>query len=566
VPNIHRLLAVVAITLIALVISVPPNVSAADAKLPPDIALIPADAAGFVHVRVADLARSEHYRELRQLLSKAGADALKSFNDRFVPTPASLDRVTVFFIAPGEGRREPEVVGIVTTSAPFRKDRLLKSMIQDQAKDEGGNVYTDANGLTALYVPNDRLFAIGPTDAIKKMAARGRSTGEGPLAPALALAAGDKPFVAAANPGVIPPEALRHAPPPIQPLVPLSSAKLVTLVADFDQGTHLDLQAKFGSENAADDAERAARNGIDMIRRQIGQGRAEMERKVGGPDAPNPAPIGQLPEAAASLFGLAVMNQADEILRTLPLHREGTDLRLNVTVPPGPATLAAATSAVGVGLLLPAVQKVREASARSQSSNNLKQMALAMHNYNDAYGGKLPAHAIYSKDGKTPLLSWRVAILPFIEQDSLYRQFHLDESWDSEHNKKLIPLMPPVYADLTAPPTREPDVTYYQIFVGGGAAWQNNPRQPSIPRTFVDGTSNTIMIAEAAQPVIWSKPDDLTYDPTKPVPQLGPRPGMPFLVALADGSVRSISRAMSEKTLRAAITAAGNEPMGPDWR
>ena len=71
------------------------------------------------------------------------------------------------------------------------------------------------------------------------------------------------------------------------------------------------------------------------------------------------------------------------------------------------------------------MQKVREAASRTQGSNNLKQFALAMHNYNDVYG-KLPAHAVYSKDGKTPLLSWRVAILPFIEQDNLYKQFKLD--------------------------------------------------------------------------------------------------------------------------------------------
>jgi hypothetical protein len=558
-------LTAVVITLIALGIAVSPGAPAADASLPPDLALVPTDAAAFVHVHVGDLARSEHLRDLRRLLSKAGQDALKAFNDRFVPAPASLDRVTVYVLPPADGRHEPDVVGIVTTSAPFRKARLIKSLIQDQAKEEGGNVYGDANGDTALYVPSDRLFAIGPTAAIKKLAAPGRSAGDGSLTPALALAAGGKAFVAAANPGVIPADELKHAPPPIQPFIPLLSGKLVTLVVDFDRGTHLDLRAKYGSERSAEEAERAARNGIEMARQHLAEGRTEMERRVAGSDAPKPAPVGELPEAAVALFRLAVVNQADDILKTLPLRREAAELRLEVTVPPGPATLAVATSAVGVGLLLPATQKVREAAERTKSSNNLKQIVLAMHNYNDAYGGKLPAHAIYSKDGKTPLLSWRIAILPYIEQDNLYRQFHLDEPWDSEHNKKLIPLLPQVYADPTAPPTREPGMTYYQLFVGGGAAWDNSSKHPGIPRTFVDGTSNTIMIAEAGEPVIWTKPDDLTYDPKKPLPKLGPRPGMPFLVALADGSVRSISRAMSEKTLRAAVTAAGGETLGPDW-
>jgi hypothetical protein len=73
------------------------------------------------------------------------------------------------------------------------------------------------------------------------------------------------------------------------------------------------------------------------------------------------------------------------------------------------------------------------------------------------------------------------------------------------------------------------------------------------------------MVAEAGEPVIWTKPDDLTYDPKKPLPKLGHTPGRAFLVALGDGSVRSIARTMSEKTLRAAITAAGNETLGADW-
>ena len=276
---------------------------AAEPALPPDLALVPADAAGFVHVRVADLARSEHFRDLRQLLSKAGEDALKAFNSRFVPAPASIDRVTVFVLPPAGERPEPDVIGIVATSAPFQKDRLLKTMIMDQAKDLGGNVYGDEHGLTALYMPSDRLFAVGPAAAIKRLTAGGRS-GSGPLSPALATAAGGKPFVAAANPGVIPADMLQHAPPQVQPFVPLLSGKLITVVADFDRGTHLDVRLKYSSEQSAEDAERAAHAGLEMARQFLAQGRAELERKLNPPGAPNPAPLDQLPEAAAALVGL----------------------------------------------------------------------------------------------------------------------------------------------------------------------------------------------------------------------------------------------------------------------
>ena len=196
--------------------------------------------------------------------------------------------------------------------------------------------------------------------------------------------------------------------------------------------------------------------------------------------------------------------------------------------------------------------------------NNLKQLALAMHNYHDAYRG-LPSHAIYSKDGKTPLLSWRVAILPFIEADHLYKQFKLDEPWDSPHNRALIPQMPKVYLDPLAPKATEPGKTHLQIFVGGGAPWERGPKQPTIPRTFLDGTSNTILIAQAAEPVIWTKPDDLTYDPAQPLPRLGVEPTVGPIVAMADGSVRVIPLKVTEKSLRAVITAAGGEVIGADW-
>ena len=84
---------------------------------------------------------------------------------------------------------------------------------------------------------------------------------------------------------------------------------------------------------------------------------------------------------------------------------------------------------------LPAV-KASHSAARRMSANNLKQLAIAMHNFHDVYK-QLPSEAIFDKNG-SPLLSWRVHILPFIKQRELYEQFHLDEPWDSEHNRKLI--------------------------------------------------------------------------------------------------------------------------------
>src|SRR5262245_6222164 len=80
-----------------------------------------------------------------------------------------------------------------------------------------------------------------------------------------------------------------------------------------------------------------------------------------------------------------------------------------------------------------------------EAATNLQQVALAFHNYHDIHG-VLPTNQ-FSKDNK-PLLSWRVQILPFVEQEALYKQFKLDEPWDSPNNKKLIDVVPRLYVPV----------------------------------------------------------------------------------------------------------------------
>jgi hypothetical protein len=215
-------------------------------------------------------------------------------------------------------------------------------------------------------------------------------------------------------------------------------------------------------------------------------------------------------------------------------------------------------------ILLPAVQKVQEAAARTESMNNLRHIALAMLNYHDANLGRLPAAAICDKNGK-PLLSWRVAILPYIEQQHLYKQFKLDEPWDSPNNKRLLAQMPRIYK-LPGDDKTPPDYTHYQVFVGNGAAFEK--REPTrIPADFRDGTSNTILIVEASQPVPWSEPEDIAFDPDKPIkPLLGSHHRGGCLAAMADGLIRWVLLPhVSESTLKAAITRNAGDALGPDW-
>ena len=219
--------------------------------------------------------------------------------------------------------------------------------------------------------------------------------------------------------------------------------------------------------------------------------------------------------------------------------------------------------------LVPTIQAARTAHGRAQSSNNLKQIALAMHNYHDVHT-RLPPQAIRSKDGK-PLLSWRVAILPYLDGGDLYKQFHLDEPWDSEHNKTLIAKMPPTYASpvlgemlkskgmttYLAPLSRKPSAAIKPAAGAPGAAGEEQAGEEMIFddvagakfSRIVDGTSNTIMVLEAnpKSAVIWTKPDDLVIDEKKLFVGLAGQPNKGFNAAFADGSIHFISESVDPK-------------------
>ncbi len=210
-------------------------------------------------------------------------------------------------------------------------------------------------------------------------------------------------------------------------------------------------------------------------------------------------------------------------------------------------------------IALPAVSTGRGAARRAQCVNNMKQIGLAFHNHHSSKN-VFPS-SIRDKDGK-PLLSWRVAILPYIEQQELYNKFHLDEPWDSEHNKELIKEMPQVY--ICPQRTKADDfTTTYRIFVDEGALFDTKGDVGL--QSVTDGTSNTLMVVEAKDSVIWTKPEELKFDPNSNGMQglASQHPGG-FNVLFADGSVRFIKTSISKQVLKALITRAGGEVISAD--
>jgi hypothetical protein len=200
---------------------------------------------------------------------------------------------------------------------------------------------------------------------------------------------------------------------------------------------------------------------------------------------------------------------------------------------------------------------------RKQSHNNLKQLALAMQVYHDKYKSfpaqKGTAPPLIGKGPpKTNNMSWRVAILPFIEQHELYNKFKHNEAWDSPHNKKVLDEnpMPAVFASPLAEDGTK--LTYYQIIVGEKTPWPNDTARPRIPGSFTDGTSNTFLIVEGKTAVYWTKPEDITFD-GKDVPPLGGIFAGEFNAAAVDGSVGWYSNKFRPDQIIARITATGGE-------
>ena len=142
-------------------------------------------------------------------------------------------------------------------------------------------------------------------------------------------------------------------------------------------------------------------------------------------------------------------------------------------------------------------EKERESTASGRSHDNLFKISGALQNYYDA-NKRFPAAAIYSKDGQ-PLLSWRVAILPYLGLDNLYKQFHLDEPWDSPHNIKLsnVPvaayLSPMMKNNMT--PDKKSFLTTYVVPVGPGTAFEG--KEGMTKKDIKNGTSKTIMAARS---------------------------------------------------------------------
>ncbi|MDY3560997.1 DUF1559 domain-containing protein [Gemmata sp. JC673] len=510
--------------------------AAPDPSAPP--AAVKSDYVAFAHIDTKQIRDGDLFAEIRQAFTKAGGAAEwneveKGFASQTGFKPSDVDAVTVCVTDVTE-RDGPQLVLIVKANTAIPKNGAFG--IKKGTEPDADGFYIVSHVADAHF-PDDKTLVVLTRSLRKKyLDGYAKDRAGWPLTPDLSKAAAGHTLFAHVQLDKLPNELKNGR--EMGDIAPLLAARSVTVTGNLkDKALVLAGRAAFADANAAGKAKDKGQEFIKIATDEV----AKFLKRQGAED------LGPL---------LAAVKEADRALAAAKLEVSGSDVTL---VADYKADFDFGT------MVVEGAKKVREAAARMKVSNNLKMIGLALHNFHDS-NTWLPIHGTGASGTKLtkatdkPLLSWRVALLPYIEQDALYKQFKLDEPWDSENNKKLIEKMPNIYAPVQKP--GKPGYTNLQMVIGPKA-------MPPLATTLVaitDGTSNTLAVVDAAEPVIWTKPDDVML-PEKEFPKdlkkkFGGQFKGGFQALFWDGSVRFIADTIDEKTLRALITPAGGEVIG----
>jgi prepilin-type processing-associated H-X9-DG protein len=425
--------------------------------------------------------------------------------------------------------------------------KLPQNLMVVDAQLEGRPYLRSENPLTpGFFMPDDQTLMVGSDAFLKKMLANHKNPVPGPLSRLVARANDLSDIVVVAVIEPIRPMvsgAMESAPLPpqfqsVKRLPELLDAAKVSLSVTGTPGASLSLLAR--SEEDAEELE-----GILTELLDLGQelALAQLSNELQGDD-----PI----ELAGARYAQRITRLMFDMFRPV---RNGRVIQVSQK---SAGSMQIATIGVLVAMLLPAIQAAREAARRMSSLNNLKQIAIAMLNHHDVYG-TFPARAIFDDNGK-PLLSWRVKILPFLDENALYQQFHLDEPWDSKHNKTLIDKMPAVYRNPSSAAAE--NLANYLVPTGAGSIFAG--REGSAMTKITDGTSNTLLVLEVndGASVIWTKPSELDYKTANPLAGLGTSHPGGFNAAMADGSVHFISASIDVAVFLRMLMMNDGQPTG----
>jgi len=206
---------------------------------------------------------------------------------------------------------------------------------------------------------------------------------------------------------------------------------------------------------------------------------------------------------------------------------------------------------IGAGAAWTAWRTYNEYQNRKASFVNLRWIGLALANRESTYRS-LPTSENMFENSPHPY-SWRVAILPFIEQASLYNEYRFDEPWDSESNKKVLQQMPSVFRHPLAP--KDTTTTSVVMSTGTGTAFPGN--KPVKLSDITDGTSDTIFVVESKSNIPWTKPEDLKLSPDADFKSIGGFYSNCFFAVFGDGEVKCIQHSDGKDKIWAMFTANG---------
>ena len=230
-----------------------------------------------------------------------------------------------------------------------------------------------------------------------------------------------------------------------------------------------------------------------------------------------------------------------------------------------PASFAAYVVVAGLtALLVPAVRDAQRAARRSSCDCNLKQIGLALQNYADVYKSFPPAYVTDARG--TRMHSWRVLILPFMEQKPLYEMYDFNEPWNGPHNRRLANMMPPIYRCPSDDLARRGETSYAAID-GPGTVFSGS--KGSTFTDIKDGTSNTVAVVEAAGAGIdWMEPRDLPFSSLRGGVMSSMKTGVASrhvgtcMAVFCDGHTYGLPSTTPVRTLQALFTRAGGEATG----
>ena len=195
------------------------------------------------------------------------------------------------------------------------------------------------------------------------------------------------------------------------------------------------------------------------------------------------------------------------------------------------------------------------AQKKTEAMNNVRQQALAMLNFESAFGEFPKSVMVHPETGKE--YSWRIAVLPYVERSDIYERYDFSQDWDSPHNLEVTAEMPDFFrSDMDDSETTN---TSFFLLTGPGGAFGGE--DPVKLMSFADGASNTIMAIEAKRDVHWSKPEDIEIDPNGELPDFGGFHEGGFNAVRVDGSVQFYPENVADDYLRLLFSPADGQIM-----